>query len=87
MSTYRVERDALLKLLLHAAKHPSSSVNGVLLGTASGGGVHVTDAVPLFHNSLTLADSTEVALVQVRRARPAPAGSRRRPAASRRPPC
>jgi hypothetical protein len=65
MSTYRVERDALLKLLLHAAKHPSSSVNGVLLGTTSGG-THVTDVVPLFHSSLTLADSTEIALVQVR---------------------
>ena len=53
-----VDRGALLKILLHSAKYPSSAINGLLLGTASGaddtGSVNVVDAVPLFHSFLTL---------------------------------
>ena len=76
-----VDRIAALKILLHSAKYPSSSVNGVLLGPspaeASSQGsapnthdegpssVHVTDAIPLFHSFLTLAPSLETALFQV----------------------
>ena len=77
---YTVDSKALLKILLHAAKHPSHSVNGVLLGTiapASGepgsprGGaaqvaVTVADAIPLFHSFLSLAPALETALVQAR---------------------
>lgn len=61
----------LLKILLHAAKHPTCTVNGVLLGSeqqGKGGGegeVRVTDIVPLFHVSCNLAAPTEVALAQV----------------------
>jgi hypothetical protein len=58
----------VVKLLLHSAKYPQSSVNGLLLGSVDGkdGGVTVTDAIPLFHNSLALAAPTEIALSQVR---------------------
>lgn len=33
MKAYSVGEEALLKVLLHAAKHPTSAVNGLLLGT------------------------------------------------------
>lgn len=76
-----VDRLAVLKILLHSAKFPSSAVNGVLLGRSSAeaseealassthdghSSVHVTDAIPLFHSFLTLAPSIETALVQAR---------------------
>lgn len=35
MKTCTLSEDALLKVLLHAAKHPTTAVNGVLLGTVS----------------------------------------------------
>ena len=75
-----VDRIAVLKILLHSAKYPSSAVNGVLLGTSSADApsqasessthvgqptVHVTDAIPLLHSFLTLAPSMETALLQV----------------------
>ena len=73
-----VDRLAVLKILLHSAKYPSSAVNGVLLGRSSTEGssqtaeahdrdisLHVTDVIPLFHSFLTLAPSLETALVQV----------------------
>ncbi len=75
-----VDRIVVLKILLHSAKYPSSSVNGLLLGTSSADApsqasessthdgqltVHVTDAIPLLHSFLTLAPSMETALLQV----------------------
>ncbi|GAX78719.1 hypothetical protein CEUSTIGMA_g6157.t1 [Chlamydomonas eustigma] len=56
---------SLLKILLHAAKYPHLSVNGVLLGTVSNSKVSVTDVIPMFHNSLQLAAPTEIALTQI----------------------
>lgn len=69
---YKADSTPLLKALLHAAKYPAYSVNGVLLGysgTAAGDhdGVHIVDAVPLFHTPLSLAPTLEVALAMVRR--------------------
>jgi len=63
----------LLKILLHASKHPSCTVNGVLLGkevkvsagSEGEGEVRVSDIVPLFHASYHLAAPTEIALAQV----------------------
>ena len=68
MSTsYTCDQKALLKVLLHAAKYPAASVNGILLGfTASDRKtVEVVDAIPLLHSFLTLAPALETALVQV----------------------
>mmetsp|Transcript_29201 Transcript_29201/g.57125 ORF Transcript_29201/g.57125 Transcript_29201/m.57125 type:complete len:232 (+) Transcript_29201:89-784(+) len=50
--------------VMHALKHPSSSVNGVLLGHAgkkADGTVelHVTEAVPLLHSHLALAPAMD----------------------------
>lgn len=67
---------ALLKILLHATKYPASPINGVLLGTATGGtgsqpaedatsSLRIVDAVPLFHTYLHLAMPLETALLQV----------------------
>lgn len=67
---YTFDRTALLKILLHAAKYPASSVNGILLadtkGTKSGAeSVTVVDVIPVLHSFLTLAPVLETALIQV----------------------
>jgi hypothetical protein len=56
---------ALLKILLHAAKHPHANVDGVLLGSIENSVLHISDAIPLFHNSVELAGPTEIALEQI----------------------
>lgn len=60
---------AYVKIVLHAAKYPHCSVNGVLIAEDSkkkdAKSVHIVDAVPFFHQSLTLAPMLEVALTQV----------------------
>ena len=67
---YTFDRTALLKILLHAAKYPASSVNGILLadskGTKPGAeSVTVVDVIPVLHSFLTLAPVLETALIQV----------------------
>jgi hypothetical protein len=67
---YMLGRSAIIKLVLHAAKFPHTAVNGVLLGSVSGGSageqqVDIVDAVPLFHSHHSLAPALEVALAQV----------------------
>ena len=82
-SSYEVDSAALLKILLHAAKHPSSDVLGVLLGRPPKGSDaidadasstptpsvsgRVVDALPLFHGPMLHGPMLEVALLQVRR--------------------
>ena len=59
---------AFVKLLLHAAKYPHCSVNGLLLRKQSkdiNPDVLVKDCIPLFHLNLTLLPMLEVALSQV----------------------
>ena len=59
---------AYIKIILHTAKYPHCSVNGVLLGDLrkkDGRSVVIVDAVPFFHQALTLAPMLEVALTQV----------------------
>ena len=82
MAYFSLSRDAGLKPVLHAAKHPASPVLGVLLGkdneskgmqvSSSGDSSRVTvcDAVPLFHN-IPLAPMLEMAMMQVTDARAA----------------
>mmetsp|Transcript_37119 Transcript_37119/g.51518 ORF Transcript_37119/g.51518 Transcript_37119/m.51518 type:complete len:198 (-) Transcript_37119:169-762(-) len=68
MSTrnYELGQTAYCKLILHAIKHPSSAVHGVLLGTIlQDGTFDIIDAVPLFHGQLALAALLEAALCQV----------------------
>lgn len=64
---YACDQTALLKILLHSAKYPAASVNGVLLGRVKSDrkAVDVVDAIPLLHSFLTLAPALETALIQV----------------------
>ncbi|KAF8941194.1 hypothetical protein EDD21DRAFT_362373 [Dissophora ornata] len=52
-----------LKPLLHAAKYPTTAVNGVFLADNTSGAV--VDAVPFFHFWNTLTPMLEVAMTQV----------------------
>lgn len=60
---------AYCKIILHAAKYPHCSINGVLLAkpvSSKHKGLEFLDAVPLFHNSLNLTPMAEIALTQVK---------------------
>ncbi|XP_059662370.1 ER membrane protein complex subunit 8/9 homolog [Cornus florida] len=66
---YEISQNAYIKLVLHALKHTTSAVNGVLLGRVSGGGtspvLEITDSVPLFHSQIGLLPPLEIALIQI----------------------
>eukprot|EP00967_Tisochrysis_lutea_P040338 scaffold48435_cov36-Tisochrysis_lutea.AAC.1 len=55
-------------MFLHACKHPTKAVNGLLLGIATDNGIKVETVLPLFHSSFALSPMLEVALTLVRRA-------------------
>lgn len=64
---------AYCKMILHCAKYPHCSVNGVLLAgnpkskdSKSGSGLVFVDAIPLFHICLDVSPMYEIALTQVR---------------------
>lgn len=59
--TMQISHKAYLKPLLHAAKYPTTAVNGVFLADAS----QTVDAVPFFHFWNTLSPMLEVAMTQV----------------------
>jgi hypothetical protein len=70
MATYELRQTAYVKLVLHALKHSTCAVNGVLVGRVSAGDakpavVEITDSVPLFHGQLALLPMLELALLQV----------------------
>ena len=66
MTSFEVSSCAYVKMLLHAAKYPHNSVNGVLLAEKDGNSTwRIVDAIPLFHISLYLAPMAEIALVHV----------------------
>ncbi|TMW69602.1 hypothetical protein Poli38472_001758 [Pythium oligandrum] len=65
MTDYRLFPEAYVKLLLHVAKHPSSTCSGLLIGEAAGQTVEISDVVPLFHHESPLAPLTEVACTMV----------------------
>ncbi|KAF5304099.1 hypothetical protein FQA39_LY01884 [Lamprigera yunnana] len=59
---------AYCKIILHAAKYPYCSINGVLLAklpSPKNKELEFVDAVPLFHNALNLTPMAEVALTQI----------------------
>ena len=63
--TYTLSDRAYVKLVLHALKHPTRAVCGVLVGRASGdAGVEVVDALPMLHSSLAVTPCAEIALEQ-----------------------
>jgi hypothetical protein len=73
---YSLDRSALLKILLHSLKFPTTSVSGFLLGEETSGNagqsstgstrvLHIYDAVPVAHNFLTLTLPLETAFIQL----------------------
>ncbi|CAI2733521.1 unnamed protein product [Schistosoma spindalis] len=55
-----------LKMVLHAAKHPESSVNGILLSDQNHDSqIIITDYIPLFHSVINLTPMLETALYHV----------------------
>ncbi|CAI8022135.1 ER membrane protein complex subunit 9 [Geodia barretti] len=69
MPNFSISAKAYAKIVLHCCKYPHRAVNGVVIGTFSdkdqGAAVLIQDAVPLFHQNLSLAPMLEVALRQV----------------------
>ena len=69
MAAVHLSEEAALMMMLHASKHPSCTVNGVLLGKRQQGGSsswHISLAIPLFHRSHVMAPCMEMGLAQVR---------------------
>jgi len=60
---------AYCKIMMHCAKYPSSSINGVLLARKnelkSGKPLKICDSIPLFHMGIGLTPMLEVALSQI----------------------
>lgn len=63
---YDMSQNAYIKLVLHALKHKSSAVNGVLIGRSTDDVVEIVDSVPLFHNHLGVLPPLEISLIMVR---------------------
>eukprot|EP00252_Welwitschia_mirabilis_P013168 TRINITY_DN29074_c0_g1_i1.p1 TRINITY_DN29074_c0_g1~~TRINITY_DN29074_c0_g1_i1.p1 ORF type:complete len:216 (-),score=41.00 TRINITY_DN29074_c0_g1_i1:388-1035(-) len=72
---YEICLNAYAKIVLHAVKHKSSAVNGILVGklhkttdqdnAEKVESVEITEAVPLSHGQLGLLPTFEIALMQV----------------------
>ncbi|KAJ6508518.1 hypothetical protein C8R45DRAFT_967702 [Mycena sanguinolenta] len=63
MSQYSLSAQAYFKIFFHAAKHPHSSVNGVLVGKeAPSGTISIVDAIPLLHHWTSLSPMMEIGL-------------------------
>ena len=70
MSEIRFSSKAYCKMILHAAKYPHCSVNGLLLAERKKDSkgdkeLVLVDTVPLFHLCLHVSPMAEVALMQV----------------------
>ncbi|GLJ55650.1 hypothetical protein SUGI_1195210 [Cryptomeria japonica] len=65
-SNYEVSQKAYVKLVLHALKHKTSAVNGILVGRLSDKteAVEIIDAFPLSHGQLGLLPTLEIATIQ-----------------------
>ncbi|KAJ4747257.1 hypothetical protein LUZ62_051951 [Rhynchospora pubera] len=63
---YELSQTAYIKLVLHALKHPSSAVNGILVGRLSSDNatVQISDAMPVSHSACALLPPLEIALTQ-----------------------
>ncbi|KAF2299989.1 hypothetical protein GH714_006573 [Hevea brasiliensis] len=62
---YDMSQNGYIKLVLHALKHNSAAVNGVLLGRSTDDVVEITDSVPLFHNHLGILPPLEISLIMI----------------------
>lgn len=65
MASIQLSTSAYSKILLHAHKHPSKQVLGILVGQLlNKNSIQVTDSFPISHGQ-TLLPMLEIALVQV----------------------
>ncbi|KAJ8626203.1 hypothetical protein MRB53_019510 [Persea americana] len=66
---YEIGQGAYIKLVLHALKHRTSAVNGLLLGRFLNADkdpvVEIADSVPLSHSQIGLLPTLEIALIQI----------------------
>ncbi|KAK7299915.1 hypothetical protein RJT34_10744 [Clitoria ternatea] len=64
---YEMAQNAYIKLVLHSLKHPTSAVNGILIGRISPSNdvVEIADAVPLFHSNISLLPQLEISLILI----------------------
>ncbi|KAG5863619.1 hypothetical protein JTB14_026801 [Gonioctena quinquepunctata] len=69
MTNVKFTEKAYCKMVLHAAKYPHCSVNGVLLSKTSplnnNKEIEFVDVIPLFHVCLNLTPMAEIALMQI----------------------
>lgn len=66
MSDVKVSSRAYTKIILHAAKYPYTAVNGILLASKDKSkNLQIIDAIPLFHQCLSVTPMAEIALIQV----------------------
>merc|ERR1712088_1243463 len=63
---YEISTRAFCKMIMHAAKYPSSNINGLLLAKKTGErALKYVDCIPLFHINTALAPMVEVAQAQI----------------------
>ncbi|MCL7032460.1 hypothetical protein MKW94_014130 [Papaver nudicaule] len=63
---YEIGQNAYIKLVLHALKHKTSSVNGILVGRVGKDDViEISDSIPLSHSQIGLLPALELALIQI----------------------
>ncbi|KAK4332360.1 Uncharacterized protein family UPF0172 [Rhodotorula toruloides] len=62
MAGYSIAPLAYLKLVLHAAKFPSSTCVGLLIGSVAESSCTITDAIPLLHHWTDLSPMAEAGL-------------------------
>ncbi|OVA04500.1 Uncharacterized protein family UPF0172 [Macleaya cordata] len=63
---YEIGQNAYIKLVLHALKHKTSAVNGILLGrVVKDEVVEISESVPLSHSQIGLLPALEIALIQI----------------------
>ncbi|RZC45856.1 hypothetical protein C5167_038806 [Papaver somniferum] len=63
---YEIGQNAYIKLVLHALKHKTSSVNGILIGRIGKDDViEISDSIPLSHSQIGLLPALELALIQI----------------------
>lgn len=67
MSDVKILPRAYTKMILHAAKYPHCSINGILLSAkdSTKSKNTIVDVMPLFHQCLHVTPMAEIALVQV----------------------
>ncbi|XP_078167105.1 ER membrane protein complex subunit 8/9 homolog [Carex rostrata] len=63
---FELSQKAYIKLVLHALKHPSSAVNGILVGRLSSDTttIQIADVIPVSHSACSLLPPLQIAVTQ-----------------------